>query len=31
LLLDEVDEFPSKLFPIMTWQDTPLWAKRLLG
>jgi hypothetical protein len=31
LLLDEVDEFPSKLFPITTWQDTPLWAKRLVG
>ena len=29
LLLDEVDKFPSKLFPITTWQDTPLWAKRL--
>jgi hypothetical protein len=29
LLLDEVDEFAPKLFPIMTWQGTPLWAKRL--
>ena len=28
LLLDEVDEFAPKLFPITTWQDTPLWAKR---
>jgi hypothetical protein len=27
LLLDEVDEFAPKLFPITTCQDTPLWAK----